>query len=41
MTVGPGRQLTELPLELLLHICQYLEVRFITEVLANVCSLFR
>ncbi len=34
-------RLADLPVELLLHIFQYLEVKFITEVLARVCSLFR
>jgi hypothetical protein len=39
-TISPVR-LEDLPVELLLHIFQYLEVKFITEVLARVCSLFR
>ena len=39
-TISPIR-LADLPVELLLHIFQYLEVKFITEVLARVCSLFR
>jgi len=33
--------LTELPIEVILHILQYLNVRFITEVLAEVSTLFR
>ena len=36
-----GRRLADLPVEILLHIFQFLEVKFITEVLASVCSLFR
>ena len=35
------RRLADLPVEILLHIFQFLEVKFITEVLASVCSLFR
>jgi len=34
-------RLADLPVELLLHIFQYLEVKFITEVVASVCTLFR
>lgn len=36
-----SRRLPDLPAEVLLHIFQYLEVKFISEVLANVCTLFR
>jgi hypothetical protein len=36
-----SRRLSDLPVELLLHIFQFLEVKFITEILANVCTLFR
>ena len=34
-------KLTDLPVELLLHILQFLEVKFITEVLAEVSDIFR
>ena len=34
-------RLTDLPVELLLHILQYLEVKFISEVLSQVSDIFR